>query len=47
MQTCTYNTQEDEIHAPEAKGLGNEEEGKFILTGKEGKAGKGKIREIF
>lgn len=33
MQTSTYNTQENEMHAPGTKDLGNEEEGKFIPTG--------------
>lgn len=36
MQTWTYNTQEPEIHAAGAKGLENDEEGKFILTTWEG-----------
>lgn len=36
MQTWTDNTQEPEIHAPGAKGLGNNEESKFILTAWEG-----------
>lgn len=36
MQTWTNNTQELEIHAPGAKGLGNDEEGKFLRTAWEG-----------
>lgn len=36
MQTWTYNTQEPETHAPGAKGLEHDEEGKFILIAWEG-----------
>ena len=36
VQTCTYNKQGNEMQAPGARSLGNEGEGKFILTAEEG-----------
>lgn len=47
MQTWTYNTQEPETHAPGAKGLGNDEEGKFILTAWEGTRRSRKVKKAY